>query len=62
MRDVLGHERPAESAGLEGRLLLVHGADHDALLVVEHGEIHRAGDVVLGELGRGAGVDDLVKP
>ena len=50
-----------EAAGVEGELLLVHGADDDALVVVEHRQVDRAEDVVLGELGGRARVDDLVK-
>ena len=60
-RDVGGHQRTAEAAGVEGRLLLVHRADDDALVVVEHRQVDRAGNVVFGELGGRARVDDLVK-
>ncbi len=60
-RDVGGDQRAAEAAGVEGGLLLVHGADDDALVVVEHRQVDRAGDVVFGELGGRARVDDLVK-
>ena len=60
-RDVRRHQRATQAAGVEGGLLLVQGADDDALVVVEHRQVDRAGDVVFGELGGRARVDDLVK-
>jgi hypothetical protein len=41
--------------------LLVQGADPRAFLVVQHGQVDGAGQVVLGEFRRGAGVDDCVE-
>ncbi len=58
--NVLGDQRTAEPAGLEGGLL-VQGADHDALFVVQHRQVDRAGNAILGEFRRAAGIDDLVK-
>ena len=45
-------------ARIEGRDLHVLGADHAALVVVEHRPVDGAGQVVFGELGRRARVDD----
>src|SRR5664279_2295631 len=47
--------------GGEWRMLLVERADFDALFVVEHRAVDRAGDVVFGELVRGAHIDDVVE-
>src|SRR5664279_430704 len=42
-------------------MLLVQRADLDALFIIEHRTVDRAGNVVLGKLGRGAYVDDVVE-
>ena len=59
--NVLRHQRRAELLRLEGRELLVDRADARALLVVEDGAGDRARDVVVGELGGRARVDDGVE-
>src|SRR5579862_3845496 len=59
--DVFCHQRSAELLRVEGRDLLVDRADARALLVVEHRAGDRAGNVVLGELGGRARVDDGVE-
>ena len=61
MRDVAADEGGADPLGLERRDLLVERTDARALFVVEHGAVDRAGDVILGELAPGPGVDHLVK-
>ncbi len=61
-RDVFRHQRRAALLRIEGRDLLVKGADRGALGVVEHRAVDRAGHVVLGEFRRRAHVYDLVKP
>src|SRR6185437_2445689 len=60
-RDVARGDRRAEPLRLEGRLLLVDGADERALLVVEHRNVDRAGQVVLGELRGTARVENVVE-
>ena len=61
VRDVLRYQCRADLARLERRHLLVQRADGDALLVRQYRAVDGAGDVVIGEFGRGAHVDDFVK-
>jgi len=51
-RDVARDDRRARLARVEGGLLHVHRADVRALVVVEHRQVHGAGQMVLGKLGR----------
>jgi hypothetical protein len=60
-RDVGRDHRAADAPRLEGAGLHVDGADDAALLVVEHGAVDGAGNVVERELGRRAGVDQRVE-
>jgi hypothetical protein len=60
-RDVLRHQRGAELLRLEGRNLFVQGADAGALFVVQHRHADRARQAVLGELARGARIDDGIE-
>ena len=57
--DVARDQRGAGAPRGERRLLRVHRADARALVVVEHREVRRAGNVVFGELRRAAHVDAL---
>ena len=59
--DVARNQRRARSFGIEGRNLLVHGADARPFLVVQNRVIERAGDVVFSEFGRRADIDNVVK-
>ncbi len=59
--DVAGHQRRADAAGQEARLLDVDRAHPRPLGVVEHGQADGAGHVVLGELRGAAHVDDRVE-
>jgi hypothetical protein len=45
----------------KGETCLYSVPDFDTLLVIEYRAVDRAGDMVFGELGRRAHVDDLVK-
>jgi hypothetical protein len=59
-RDVSRDERRPEPASLEGGAD-VQGADAGALLIVEHGQIHRAGKMIERELRGAAHVDAVGK-
>jgi hypothetical protein len=52
---------PRPLARLQGRVLHIQRADDARSFVVEHRPVDGAGQVVLGELGRRAGVDDGVE-
>ena len=56
-RGIVEHQRGTDLAGAERAVLLVEGADARALLVVEHGQVDRAGQVILGVFGGAAHVD-----
>src|ERR1700730_2326258 len=59
-RDVSCDQRATESAGLEGGAD-IQGADTGALLIIEHGQIHRSGKMIEGELRRATHVDAVGK-
>jgi hypothetical protein len=59
--DVSGDMRRAEAPGEQPRLLDIDGPDLGALGVVQHRQVLGPGDMVLGELGRAAHVDDRVE-
>ena len=61
MGHVAGHQRRPDAARLEAGVLDIDGSDLRPLLIVEHRHVDRARDVVLGELGRAAHVDDHVE-
>src|SRR5689334_487279 len=60
-RDVARREGGAGALRLEGGALLVDRAHRRALLVVQYRGVGRAGEVVLGELGGAAGIEDVVE-
>ena len=60
-RDVARHHGRAQTAGLELGFLDVQGSHLGALGVVQHGQVDGAGQVILGELGRAAHVDQGVE-
>src|SRR6266403_2632407 len=57
-RDVSCDQRCPESARLEGGAY-VQGADAGALLIIEHGQIHRSGKMIERKLRRASHVDAL---
>jgi hypothetical protein len=60
-RDVGGHQCGAALAGIEGRLLLVQGADLGAFDIGQRGPVDGTRQMVLRELAFGAHIDQLVK-
>ena len=58
--DVAGNQNGASFAGLEG-IFLVEGANEGTFLGVQDGITDRAGEVIFGEFGRAAGVNDGVE-
>ena len=60
-RDIARDQRGAELSRLERRDLLVDRADARALLVVEHRAAERARNMVFGELGGRARIEDRIE-
>ncbi len=59
--DILRHQRGAQLACFERADLLVEGAHADTFFVIQHRAIDGARQVIFGEFGWRAHVDDLVK-
>ena len=60
-RDIARHQRRAALARVEGRDLLVFGADESAFLVVQHRPVDGARQPVFGKFALAARVDDGVE-
>jgi len=60
-RDIARHQHRPQSARCERRYLAIQGADSGSFFIAEHRTVDGARQVVIGELGRRADVDDLVK-
>jgi len=59
--DIRADQRGADFLRIEGGDLLVDRTDAFAFGVVQHRQVDRTGDVILGEFALGTDVDNLVK-
>ena len=61
MGDVAGHMGRADAVGAQPRLLDIDRPHLGALGVIEHRQVDRSGQVILGEFAGAAHIDDLVE-